>query len=336
MYRLVAITVGLALGAASTSYAADFPDPGERPPLYVDGARVVDIRDTDGGMTRYYSIPSNSVFRTEGDGAACSFIASGSGTTSTGERYSAGQRVYSERWLFIEGTVPSFGEPSPEDPGSSGPLADAVRHFVVFCDTVYHFLGAIDVGSGDPMIDPRSQLDEMRQALRLVRPVVYENPVVARWGGLVTRYPAWLAVLPPAWAAQRSSVLEWRGWTMYLLARPVSLDAGVTFRPDPDRPSAPFAGIVPCLDRGDVPVLDGVSVPAMPALPELTRPGVNGPCTFTPPGPGTVTVQARITYEVTFWANSYTEAQPDYLFTSLPATFASGELAAVNVVDRMS
>jgi hypothetical protein len=335
MHRLTALTAGLLALVTSIAHAEGTDDPRDRPPVYVDGARVVDIRDTDGGITRHYSIPSNSVFRTEGDGGPCSFVASDSGTTSTGVRYAAGQRVVSDRWLFIEGTLPSFGEPSPEDPGSTGPLDQAVRHFLVFCDTVYHLLGAIEVGSGDPMIDPRSRLDEMEQALRLVRPVVFENPVVSRWGGLITRYPSWLAVLPPSWRSQRSTVLEWRGWTLYLLARPVALDFGVTFRPDPDRPSTPYAGAVPCVARGTLPALDGVSVPAMPVLPDLARPGVNGACTFTPPGPGTLTVQARITYEVTFWANSYTEGQPDYLFTSLPATFTTGELAAVNVVDRI-
>ncbi len=51
---------------------------------------------------------------------------------------------------------------------------------------------------------------------------------------------------------------------------------------------------------------------------------------WTPPGPGSVTIQARITYAVTFWANGYTEAQPDYVWTSPVATFDTGELAAVN------
>ena len=68
----------------------------------------------------------------------------------------------------------------------------------------------------------------------------------------------------------------------------------------------------------------------MPELPEQTEPGVTGVCMWTPPGPGTVTIQARITYSVTFWANGYTEPLTDYTWTSEPTTYRSGELSAVN------
>ena len=54
---------------------------------------------------------------------------------------------------------------------------------------------------------------------------------------------------------------------------------------------------------------------------------------WTPPGPGSVTVQARITYRVTFWANGFTEALPDYVWTSAEATFPTGELSAVNTTN---
>lgn len=331
MHRVTVLLAFVLMIPASTVCAVG-TDPGP-PPIYVDGARAVDIRDADGGMSRYYSIPSASVFRTEGGGGPCSFVATGAGTASNGEPYVAGQTVYSERWLFIEGTLPSFGEPTPDDPQVIGPLDDAVRHFLIFCDSVYHLLGAIDVGSRDPMIDPRTQLTLMYDHLQLVRPVVFTNPVVERWGGLITRYPTWLAVLPPAWTAQRSMSVTWRGWTMYLLARPVAMSFAVGFQPDPERPSSPFLGTVPCIAYGVPPVLDGRSVPAMPELPEQSLPGVNGPCTWTPPGPGTVLVQARITYRVSFWANAYTEQQPDYVFGSVLTPFDAGELSAVNVVD---
>jgi hypothetical protein len=46
-----------------------------------------------------------------------------------------------------------------------------------------------------------------------------------------------------------------------------------------------------------------------------------------------VSVQARITYRVTFWANGYTEALRDYVWTSVVATYRVGELAAVNTND---
>ena len=48
------------------------------------------------------------------------------------------------------------------------------------------------------------------------------------------------------------------------------------------------------------------------------------------PGPGTVTIRARITYNVTFWANGYTERLANYTWSSPPATYQSGELSDVN------
>lgn len=302
------------------------------PPIYVDGARVVDIRNADGGFRRYYTIPSTSIFRTTGGGAACSFVPASDGIASNGEAYQAGQRVQSERWLFVEGTVASFFDPNPVDLVTTAPLSDARRIFNVFCDSTRFYLTTIAVGSRDPMIDPRTQLANLYDVLQLIRPVVYRNPIVDRWGGLVTRYPSWLAVQPPAWVAQRSATVEWRGWIMSLVARPVQLDFAVSFRPDPDRPSTPFDGVVPCVARDAEVAVGPRSVPTMPALATQTTPGVNGPCMWTPPGPGTVTEQARLGYRVTFWANAYYEAQPDYLWTSAPVTFLTGDLSVVNVL----
>ena len=52
---------------------------------------------------------------------------------------------------------------------------------------------------------------------------------------------------------------------------------------------------------------------------------------LAPPGPGEVTVTARQTFAVTFWASGSVETQPDYLWASEPVTFRVGELVAVNV-----
>jgi hypothetical protein len=54
---------------------------------------------------------------------------------------------------------------------------------------------------------------------------------------------------------------------------------------------------------------------------------------WTPPGPGTVTIQATITYHVTLWVNGYTEPQPDYTHTGPTTTYTTGELNAVNTND---
>lgn len=301
-------------------------------PVSVAGARVVDLRDTNGGLQRYTTIPSTSVFhRHGGSGSSCSFTSPLGGITSDGQRYAAGQTVQSTRWLFIEGLPESLGEPTPKDPSVvKGPLASAVRYFTVFCDTTNHFVTILAVTARDSMFDPHRRLDQLYHGLQLVRPVVYRNPVVDQWGGLITRYQAWLAVAPAAWRSQRSNVVNWRGWTMYLLAQPVAMDFTVDFRPDPAQPSAAFKGVVGCVPRGTTPVASAVAVPAMPTLPPQSAPGVNGSCRWTPPGPGSVVVQARITYRVTFWASGYTETLPDYVWTSLPATFRTGELSAVN------
>jgi len=107
----------------------------------------------------------------------------------------------------------------------------------------------------------------------------------------------------------------------------------VDFVPDPNRPSAAFHGVVACVTAGETPAADAMAFPALPNLPDQTTPGMNAPCMWTPPGPGSVTIQARITYRVTFWASGFTEPQPDYLWTSAPVTFATGDLSAVNTND---
>ncbi len=300
--------------------------------MVVPGARAVDIRNTSGGLSRFTTIPSSSMFRTYGGkGAPCTFTSPFGGTTSNGDTYLPNQLVESYRWIFIEGLPEALGEPTPSDPTASrGPLATAVRHFTVFCDSVYHFVAILDVPVSDPMLNPRSRLTTLYNGLQLEQPVVYRNPVVDRWGGLITRYPAWLAIVPSAWRAQRSNPAFWRGWTMYLLTDPAAMEFEVHFVPDPSQPSTPFNGVVSCIAMGSSPVADAVSMPAMPDLPVQTAPGINGPCMWTPAGPGSVTIQARITYHVTFWANGYTETLADYVWTSVPVTFRTGELAAVN------
>lgn len=332
-----ATAIALVLLCLPTLVDAAGSGPGDAlPPLRVPGSRVVNIRNETGGLAAYYSIPSSSVFSTHGGrNRPCAYTARASGRTSDGRAVQAGQVVESMRWIFREGTVPSFEEPNPAAPTTRGPLASARRSFVVFCD-VYSAttsIGFIQVTSRDPMLDPRPQLTNLYNQLQLVRPTVYRNAVVDTWGGLITRFPAWLAIGPEAWAAGRSNPAYYRGWTLYLLTSPKSLDFHVTFTPDPERPSTPFSGIVGCVPAGTNPTSAAGVLPALPALPEQTRPGVNGPCMWTPPGPGGVTIQARITHSVTLWANGYTEPQPDYVWTSFPVTFSTGELSVVNVID---
>ena len=306
------------------------------PPLLVPGARVVDVREADGSLHRYTTIPTTSVFRTHGS-SECTFTATGSGTASDGSSYVAGQVVNSQRWIFVEGLPEGFGEPNPADPTAGlGALADAVRHFIVFCDSYAHPLGLLDVGSRDPMLDPRQQLTVLRNDVQLVVPTVVADPVVAEWGGWITRHPGWLAVQPGAWRPQASNAVTWRGWTMYLLVTPRSLDFLVEYTPSADSVAAGIEGwtvVAPCVEPGGAVVAAPTRVPARPDLGSPRPPGVNGPCTVTAPGPGTITVTPIEAYDVVFWANGYTERLEPYWWAGPSVSTTVGDLASVNVTD---
>ena len=335
---LAAVAVSLAsLTSASPAFSDGSNDKKPPEPVLVTGARSVETRNESGGLTRQTGIPSGSSFATYGGArsSTCEFTADVDGVSADGSAFVAGQVVISTKWVFRE--VPSSFSPEPSlgdntmHGESKGPLADAVRYFAVYCDTRFHLIRAsIPVPVSDPMLDPRPTAADLYNNLQLERPVVFSNPVVAIWGGVVTRYPVWLAVQPSAWRPQKSLPARFLGWTLLLLTEPTSLQFEVNFVPDPNQPSPAFSGIVECVTDPTTVVADATAFPAMPTLPEQTEPGVNGPCMWTPPGPGTVTIQARITYTVTFWANGYTEPRPDYVWTSTPTTVQSGELAAVN------
>lgn len=325
---------GLALGTAVALLIVTPVDAGSSqdsgtPPIFVEGARVVDLRNTSGQLARYTTIPSSSEFARHG-GSRCSFVAGNAGTTSDGQRYVRGQTVYSDRWIFVESDIVSFGEYSPSPNVSRGPLRNAFRTFNVYCDSQAHFLGYKLVYANDSMINPRTQISRLYNGLQLVRPTVWPNPVVARWGGLITRYPTWLAIHAGAWRAQTSNRSDWRGWRMYLVSTPVALDFRVVFTPDPARPSPAFDGFVPCVDRNAAVSSGSGALPAFTGVPDLAEPGINRACMWTPPGPGTVSIQARITYRVVFWANGFTEQLADYVWYSPAAVWPVGELSSVN------
>ncbi|MCE9621454.1 MAG: hypothetical protein K8R99_03805 [Actinomycetia bacterium] len=325
------MAAGLLACVAPTPVSAGDDREDDSPPISATGADVVDIRNTSGGLTRYTTIPGSSIFRTRPRGP-CGFTASTAGRTYDGQDYAAGQQVSSTRWLFIEAKFQhSINSDRPDAASESfGALSQVGRVFEVYCDTTDHHIDTIIVYPSDPMLDPRVRVTNLYNQLQLIQPTVYRNPVVDRWGGLITRYPAWLAIQPAAWAEQVSTADYYRGWTLYLYLRPTALSFQVVFTPKPEQPSPEFNGIVECVTDPSEVTADTIAFPAVPVLPDQSEPGVNGNCMWTPPGPGTVTIQARITYDVTFWANGYTEALPDYTWTSEAATFATGELSAVN------
>ena len=312
---------------------------GSGPPL-IPGSRQVHIRNGSGGIGVYTSIPSGSAFRSYGGGAAaeCAGVAEGD-DPETFDVVEEQRPIRSTKWIFIEGIsveIPLPVDLTAFDPDSAGPLSERVRTFSVYCvDTYYsaNFLGFVDVSATDPMLDPRPRITNLYNGLQLEDLAVYENAVVDRWGGLVVRNPAWLAINGAAWRTQRSNVEQWRGWELALIARPTRLEFLVDFTPDPDRPSEPSSGVVPCVESNEeFAVSELVEFPQRSSdLADFAEPGSNRACEWTPPGPGQVTITARQIFAVTFWASGAGEAQPDYVWLSEPTTFRVGELAAVNV-----
>lgn len=336
MTLTILAAVGLTLSAASVASAG--PDDGGGPPL-IPGARQVHIRNASGGLGVYTSIPGGSVFRSYGGGPAaeCEGVAEGD-DPDTLDVVEDRRPVRSTRWIFTEGVVAPIDLPVDLDGlDLSGPsLSDTARTFSVYCADMFYtanFLGFVDVAATDPMLDPRPRLTGLYNGLQLEPLAVYENKVVGKWGGLVVRNPAWLAINGSAWRTQRSNVEYYRGWELYLITRPIGLDFLVEFVPDPDRPSEPFSGVIDCVDAdSSYPVGEMIEFPQRPNdLADFAEPGNNRACEWTPPGPGEVTITARQTFAVTFWASGSVEAQPDYVWRSEPATFRVGELVAVNV-----
>jgi hypothetical protein len=245
-------------------------------------------------MGVYTSIPNGSAFWSHGGGAAteCAGIAEGD-DPETIDVVEELRPIRSTRWIFIEGVavvVPlpiDFDAYEPEGPS----LAEVTRTFSVYCaDTFYsaNFKGFIEVAATDPMLDPRTQLTSLYNGLQLEELAVYENKVVGEWGGLVVRSPAWLAINGSAWRTQRSNPQYYRGWTLYLITVPTALDFEVVFVPDPDRPSTPFSGVIPCVGPDDdFPRVENSEFPSRPnALADFAEPGSNQDCEWTPPGPG--------------------------------------------------
>lgn len=341
MSLAVAVTAVLLLAPPSPPVGGGFNGSSDAPPPAVlAGARTVSVRDANGGIQRLTAIPSDSAFARFGGGAArtCSFTTDRDDfLLSNGDRVPRGT-VVTSTYHFVEGVAIAFDLPPRTLPAdvtdvpSNGPLETGFRTFTVFCDRAFYEVNRITIVQV-PLVDAlfavRSQLDSLRNALQLDRPIVFENPVVDTYGGLITRYPAWLAIEPDAWRTQRGNSIVYRGATLLLIAQPREMDFVVEFTPNPDKPSAPFRGIVSCIPGEPAEGGQG-ALPAFPVLPDQTEPGVNGACTWTPPGPGEVTITARITYSITFWVNGFTEPEDDYVWSSVPTTYDTGELIAVN------
>jgi hypothetical protein len=343
--RRLAVILGFLLiqvVTSPTAHAAPGGDGGGGGVPLIEGARQVDIRNTTGGLSVYTSIPGGSVFSSYGGGPAaeCNGSAPLDDPLTPAVEFTR-QPIRSTRLIFKEGAPTTVGPVElPVDLETFVPagvsLADTVRTFTVYCfDTfVGNYLDTIQVSGLDPMLDPRPRLTSLYNGLQLEPISIYDNDVVNRWGGLVVRNPAWFAINNSAWTTQRSNPQYYRGWTLYLILQPKALDFNIKFVPDPDRPTEPYSGVITCVTGPDDFTVYDSEFPARPNnLADFAEPGQNQACEWTPPGPGKVTVTARQTFTVTFWANGATQTQPDYTFESEPTTYRVGELVAVNVND---
>lgn len=331
MRCLRAVVVLVLLGVPASVSAGVGGDETDDDIVTSSGRSSVTYYDHLGGLHSTTTIADGSLMSRGGAGDRCQFVAAVAGITADGTAFQAGDTVQSSRWVFSEEvSIPSGEAPGPASivTDLSGPVPR--RLLTVSCDSSQHYLDTLWVSMTDPFWDPRPTARELRNHLRVVDPVVFTNPVVHEWGGLVTRFPAWLAIHPAAWAPQRSPEATYRGWTIHLFTEPRTLDFRVVFNPEAGREVPASDVTVECVAEHHMATADASAFPALPELPELTAPGVNGPCMWTPPGPGTVTIEARITYDVTLWVNGYHEAQPRYTWTGLPVAFATGELAVVN------
>ncbi|MGD9997687.1 MAG: hypothetical protein AB7L17_16140 [Ilumatobacteraceae bacterium] len=297
-------------------------------------------RDAFGHVERITHIPRSSTFARYGGGAdaTCTVTAPYDDyVLADGRRVAEGTEIIGS-YTFVQGVDVEREMPEIDHDGElpavadRGPLSRATKTFTVFCDVgqgTLHSREFIQVPVLDPTLDPRGYVDELRNSLDLDQPEVFTNPIVDTFGGLVTRYPTWLAIDPASWHVDISNVESYRGTVVWLDAVPRELAFTIEFEPNADKPSPAARLTIGCIPT--VPATaGGGALPAFPVLPDQTEPGPNGPCMWTPPGPGTVTITAHTTYSITFRADGYSEPDDDYIRDSAPTTFVTGELTAVN------
>jgi hypothetical protein len=226
------------------------------------------------------------------------------------------------------------------------PLDEVNRRFRVGCQppgsgTVLFsapYGGFVDVGPWDPVFGLQARVAVMRDQLQLAEPVVADFAEAAEWGGLVVRYPAWLAVDAEAWRVQTSPSVSYRGWSLQLVAAPRQLDFSVSFEPNmkASREGArPWQGVVGCIGTATERelVAGDDQVPVRPDDPDLEwseQLGVIDACAWVPPASGQVTIQATIAYDVILLANGSTDVMPTSYYTGPAVTYRTGELIAVN------
>lgn len=194
------------------------------------------------------------------------------------------------------------------------PFDQVYRVFTEFCHTTDDAgrIGVITVLIRDVFFDPEGKWAEPLEASIDYRPwpvlQTMPDPATSGFKALVVNAPAYLAVNPAAWHAEKANDVGDRGWTLTYVATPVRLSFTVDGRridcvttPTPKGTATMF----PPLPAGftDVKFRD----PADGADPR--------PCTWVPRRPGTYPVTISITYRRSFIAEGFVAPQPDRTFT---------------------
>jgi hypothetical protein len=338
--RLIFVTL-LAVITGAGSAGADFDEPQNRPATTPPGTRVAGSSPSPWMVT---SIPSGSIFASD----------SGGGSTPCKAPSTAPDGAIDPGlpdWLYVAGLIAEF----PTEVTSTASwdldrlqsalaglpdLASGTVTFTLYCDgpdQPAEFRRIVTVPVTDPVLDPRSRLDELWNRTQVAKPVLWRERVIEEWGGLVTRSPAWLALEPPSWQPVLSNVETWRLWTLRLALVPRSLSFTVSYMPAPDGRgvTSPYRVSVPCIATPASAPTGAEQVPPRPAgLPTFSaetglRPEL-GACAFVPGHRGALTITPVITYATTFVANDFQEALPDFVREGDPTTFRVGELHAVN------
>lgn len=236
--------------------------------------------------------------------------------------------------------------PEPDAEPAPVAFAEVWRSVVEFC--AFDFAGPVEpfyrrvilVPPTDPVFGIDTRFDLILDSMAGIVPAssTVVDPIAAEWGGLVTRAPAWFAIASDTWRTVRSNPVLHRGWELHLEAIPIGLSFDLVYDDRDTTTIGDAAGRLRCVPDA-APVDDGTSMPARPDLAALALPGVNGPCTWTPHGPGSVSSTPVVTYRIVRharWRGVHAaeewRARSPFDRRGITTTITTGEIRSVNVV----
>lgn len=217
----------------------------------------------------------------------------------------------------------------------NAPLVDATRRFQVNCavpaayvngTAVYGpdgpLVGYREVAMTDPFWNPLVRLGVLWGMVQLPTFQVIAPPEVNTWGGLVVNMPTWLQIQADAWRPYFTAVDEYMGWQSQLGLFPAELEFEVVGAGGQSVPCAPASSEA---RNGAIPGWPD-DLPRYYELGQLGR-----DCTWVPQSKGSVTIRARITYNVLLTISGFSEWLSPYVWYSDPLTLSVGELRVRNV-----